>query len=102
MLSKIENEKPNKGLEQFTEEFFLDRSRDLDEMIAALGSDDLETVRKHAHRWKGFSEPYGFDHLEMLAIEIEIECARDNHLKVSELLKSVSEYLEQKKNFLNF
>lgn len=102
MLAKIENEKPNKGLEKFTEEFFLDRSKDLDSMITAFELDDLETVRKHAHRWKGFSEPYGFDHLEMLAIELEIECAREDDQKIAELLKSVSEYLEQKKNFLNF
>ncbi len=95
-LEVISQEKPTKGLEPYIEEFHEDRIKDLKEMSSMLWVNDFESIRKHAHKWKSFSRPYGFIFLEEVALLIEKAAKKNSPSELKEQLSMASKYLDLK------
>ncbi len=99
-MRKIQNpqsEIPLEGLEGFYQDFLTSRETELSELQSALSRADFAEVMSLAHKWKGFSAPYGFGHLGFLAAELE-EAARDASLDLCQALaQEISDYLRSKK-----
>ena len=90
-------EKPLEGLESFYDEFLTNRENEYRELQGALATKNYVAIAEMAHKWKGFSEPYGFGQLGKIAKELE-EMAKANQAeKCQELLKNVGHYLDHKK-----
>ena len=97
----IKNEKPNKGLEIFVAEFYDDRMEELDQAIKLFNEDNLLEISKLAHKWKGYSAPYGFNMLGEMGAQLEISSKENNTENTKLLLDRITHYLELKKDFIN-
>ncbi len=69
--SSDSQEIPSPGLEEFVEEFLTDRLTEIKILRASLMAQDFESIRIQAHKWKGFSSPYGFGQLEKIGCLLE-------------------------------
>lgn len=96
----LSKEKASPGLEEFVLEFYEDRIAELSEMHKFLANHDFSSVQVLAHKWRGFSKPYGFDYLESLSISLEVSSKGEDLHQSNSLLEKISEYLEQKREFL--
>jgi HPt (histidine-containing phosphotransfer) domain-containing protein len=98
-LKDIKEEHPQEGLEEFTEEFLEDRFLELETINNSVAVDDYTQLFEIAHKWKGFSSPYGFNHLENLAIRILDYKNFQKYPKkeIIEILTELKEYLNHKK-----
>jgi HPt (histidine-containing phosphotransfer) domain-containing protein len=67
----LTSEIPLPGLESYYDEFLASRIEELEETRRALIGKNYQIVAEYAHKWKGFSAPYGFGVLGQLAQEIE-------------------------------
>ena len=92
----IENDVPMAGLEQFVDEFYQDRVLEFNDMQEFRKAERFEDIRKLAHKWKGFCSPYGFQGLETLATDLEIECKSNNVEKIDDLISKISKYMIEK------
>ncbi len=102
VLPPIELEKPLEGLEPFSEKFLKDRITEFTEMKRDFESKNLETVKRLAHNWKGFSEPYGFAGLGTIAEALEQAAKNNNTEACFYLIQQVNTYLQRKKEILGF
>jgi len=92
-----QTEIPLAGLEDYYQDFLTSREAELNELRFALTQPDFAAVMALAHKWKGFSAPYGFGQLGVLAAELE-EAARNSSLdSCHALISEVSDYLRFKK-----
>lgn len=92
----IKQEKPVNGLEPYMKEFANDRLSDLKEISSLINDNDLENIAKIAHKWKGFCEPYGFNHLAYLAKNLEKACKSNEKASVKQFFSDISNYLSVK------
>jgi HPt (histidine-containing phosphotransfer) domain-containing protein len=95
-LRKIKNpaaEIPLPGFEIFHQVFLAERKEELNSLKAAFLDTDFEALTKMAHKWKGFSAPYGFQELAETAIKLENASIDSNSSFCSELLNEISAYL---------
>ena len=90
------DEKPSKGLEPFLQEFHKDRTTELKSVMQALELRDFDLIRNHAHKWKGYSAPYGFKRLEIFAEKLEFSSQNENFEECTQLLMKIKLYLEEK------
>ena len=100
-MRKIQNQKteiPLDGLEGHYQEFLGTREAELSDLKKALAENDFTSIMGLGHKWKGFSAPYGFGQLALLAAELE-EAARSSSLdQCHDLTQDIAEYLSFKKN----
>ncbi|WP_372655939.1 hypothetical protein [Halobacteriovorax sp.] len=96
----LSKEKASPGLEEFSLEFYEDRKEELETMLACLANNDLSSIRALAHKWKGFSVPYGFNSLEGLSISLEKSTERECIDETKLLINKISTYLELKGDIL--
>ena len=101
MMVNVKNEKPSPGLEEFCHEFLRDRLSEYQTITRRCEVNDFEQVRKMAHKWKGFSAPYGFNHLEELSTSLEKAASLAEPTKVKALLGEIDLYLKAKMEFMN-
>lgn len=91
------SEKPLPGLEPFFDEFLRDRTEECNgELSTALATSDFEAIRRLAHKWKGFCEPYGFGGLGQMAIRLEQQAAAQNMAECQKLFEQIQAYLATK------
>lgn len=90
------------GLEEFVGEFLKDRLSEMEVVKNSLKQKDLETIKRMAHKWKGYSEPYGFGQLGVLAKDLENSAAKGNFQDCQNQLSSICEYLDQKAKAIDF
>ncbi len=97
----IQNQKteiPLDGLEVHYQDFLASREAELSDLKKALAENDFSSMMALGHKWKGFSAPYGFGQLALLATELE-EAARSNSLEQCHVLTlEIAEYLSFKKD----
>ena len=97
----IQNQKteiPLDGLEGLYHEFLESREAELSDLKKAIAENDFTSIIGLGHKWKGFSAPYGFGQLALLATELE-EAARGQSIEQCNLLtQEIAEYLSFKKN----
>lgn len=87
------SEIPLPGFEEFQADFLLSRRAELQILFKSLREQDFVVLSNHAHKWRGFSAPYGFQELGVMAIELE-ECALSKDAQSCEaLLRGVADYL---------
>lgn len=99
-MFNIDEEKADTGLEEFVPEFLEDRKEELIEMKTNLSSRCFEKIRQFAHKWKGFSRPYGFFHLELLAEKLEVAASASNQQETDDLISQIETYLRAKEVYL--
>ncbi len=89
-------EKPEKGLEPFIPEFIVNRYLDLEKLESFIFDQNFDSIAKLAHSWKGFSRPYGFLNLEILAFKLEDELKVKNLDGCKIIAKDIRIYLKSK------
>ena len=92
----ISKERPVAGLEEFYHEFLADRNSELKEMNAFLERSEFDSIKKIAHKWKGFCAPSGFQYLETLSEALEVKASELSLKDVSEILLQIGKYLDLK------
>lgn len=92
-ISDPSTEIPLEGLESFYDEFIATRKEELKLLQEALGEQNYKLLSEQAHKWKGFSAPYGFQELEVLAAKLEEEALKADFERCLVLLNNVKEYL---------
>lgn len=97
----ISKEKPAKGLESFANEFLEDRLMELKEARISLSSSDFDYVKKVAHSWKGYSEPYGFKILGFIGEKLEETASMQKKSESLQLLEQVDQYLLLKSKYIS-
>lgn len=97
-VSTVLTEKPRKELEPFVHEFLADRMTDWSEMSRYLSAGDLQFLANTAHKWKGYSRPYGFVLLESFAKQLEQAALENNVRQCESTLAGIKEYLNLKKS----
>lgn len=60
-----------KDLEDLIPTFMANRTKELDTLRTALGTDDMEQLRQLGHRMKGVGNSYGFEQISVLGKKIE-------------------------------
>ena len=98
---RIEEEKPQQGLENFEKEFLNDRKNEYLQLIGFLEKNDFSSIDGLAHKWKGFSKPYGFMGLETLAIEVQKSIKDNNRKELGKYIELIRDYLERKEAHLS-
>ncbi|HXH75507.1 MAG TPA: Hpt domain-containing protein [Bacteriovoracaceae bacterium] len=92
-LSDPTTEVPLPGLESYHDEFLASRKGELSVLKEAMKTKDFKVLSLMAHKWKGFSAPYGFQELERLSLSLE-KCAEDEQNdQCNELLMKIEAYL---------
>lgn len=95
-MRKIRNpaaEIPLPGFEVFYEDFLASRKDELIELMSAVSRDEFKALAQMAHKWKGFSSPYGFQELAELAVLLEDAANEENNPECSRLLQEIGAYL---------
>ena len=94
--SSNSQETPSPGLEGFAEEFLKNRFEEINELKNFLALRDFDSIKTIAHKWKGFSAPYGFGKLEDISTKLEQDA--ENHLTSAceNQLLNATKYLDQK------
>ncbi len=90
-----ELEVPLQGLEGFHQEFLMERRAELQLLKDSLKALEYKPLAEMAHKWKGYSAPYGFQELALIAEILEDAALNDDFQKCHEGLKSVEDYLGQ-------
>lgn len=98
-LEALQSETPEEGLEEFVEKFLTDRKREVAALREATHL-EMSQIGKLAHQWKGFSEPYGFATLGMLARELEQAAKTDKKEECRMFLDEIALYLSEKEKLI--
>jgi len=93
-------EKPIDALKGFTGEFMGDRLEELKELDSYQKSGSFDEIRALAHKWKGFSEPYGFQTLAALSKDLEVALDANDVDKSTQLIEEIKKYLLAKKAYI--
>lgn len=88
-----ENEIALPGFEVFHEEFLQSRKEELVVIKASFAAGDFKALEDCGHKWKGFCNPYGFQELGEMAIEMEEAAEKRDFDVCNGLLKRIEEYL---------
>ena len=91
---------PQKALTPFVEEFLSDRGDEILQLTEALDQNDFELVRATSHKWKGFSEPYGFHTLGKYAEVLEQAAINNDSKECHVLITEIKKYLVAKEQNL--
>lgn len=87
---------PQEGMDEFAEEFLLDRQEEWNALSSALQNNELEKAQLLVHSWKGYSKPYGFEGLMNLSIQME-EHLKNRELNLcNNLLREIKSYIDSK------
>ncbi|MCH2534736.1 MAG: hypothetical protein MK008_09875 [Bdellovibrionales bacterium] len=98
--NNFKDEKPAEGLEDFTVEFCNNRIVEIDYLTSQLQQKKFSEIKSLSHKWKGFSSPYGFHHLEKIAHELHSKSQNEDYESCKNLIQEASEYLKQKQLLL--
>lgn len=99
-MPNIADEKASPGLEEFSLEFHGDRVQEVNLILELVSKKDLDAVRKIAHKWKGFCEPYGFNFLEELSINLERAAIDKNLSQIENTINDIVSYLKEKEVYI--
>jgi len=100
-IESIKNECPQQGLEPFVKGFLADRCDESEELAVFLSKSDFEQIKSLAHKWKGFSLPYGFKLLGELSIDLELAAKQSDLGQCELLVQDIKKYLEIKKSLIS-
>ena len=86
---------PEPDLIPYIEGFFLNRRQDLRDCFAALENQDLRSIRRFAHTWKGIARPYGFVDLEGFSQQLEVAATTTSVETTMAWLSKIDDYLNK-------
>lgn len=95
--NNFKEEKPLNGLEPFVSDFCKDRITEVEYLITQAKQNKFSEISNLSHKWKGYSSPYGFQHLETLAIELHLKSEIQDYNSCIKLIDQTYEYLKLKK-----
>lgn len=82
-------------LEELIPGFLVNRTRDLENLKAAAGSGDVESIRSIGHSLKGVGGGYGFDRITELGAALE-QAAKSGQLDdINARIADLADYLLQ-------
>lgn len=84
---------PLAGLEIYRSEFLTARLEELAVVKSAMVIQDYLTVEKLAHKWRGFSAPYGFGTLGILSEELEEYAVLFDQSQCVSIIEEIESYL---------
>ena len=90
-----ELEIPLQGLEGFHQDFLSERRAEFHIIKELLKTFEYKSIAEMTHKWKGFSAPYGFQELALLAESLEAAALNDDFKECEERLMSIEDYLGQ-------
>ena len=102
LLSKEEiiKEAPQKGLESYLREFYDDRLSEIKTAHDYLDRQNFDLIKELAHKWKGYSSPYGFNLLGQLGKELEVASLNREETESREILDLIDQYMTIKVHYL--
>lgn len=100
MRFDVTNEAAENGLEEFVMEFLTDRESELAQLRGGIEQADFVALKKLAHRWKGFSAPYGFVGLGVLSRELEAYAEDGKSEQCQQVSVEIESYLSAKRDHL--
>lgn len=81
------------GFEQFQAEFLKTRREELITLRLNLLELNFQALTNQTHKWRGFSAPYGFQELGLLADELEEQALSKNAQGCELVMLRVADYL---------
>lgn len=99
-LPNLDSESITSGLEPYIPDFVKDREAEIELLDDHLKEHNWQEIRSIAHKWQGFSRPYGFLSLEILAKELGTGSKDEDHNKCEQILKQARVYMDRKKAWL--
>ncbi len=89
--------RPDPDLQDLIPSFMENRRNELADMERAIENKDYETLRRHAHTWKGICRPYGFLQLEVLSRSLEEAAEREDETETRALIAAIRDHLDRVK-----
>ena len=83
------------ALIKFRPEFLQNRIKEITEV---LSKPDFEVMRSLSHNWKGFSRPYGFAELEVIASELGLKAKSKDLEACMQILTKAKSYCIKQEN----
>ena len=93
-------EKPEEGLEDFLEDFIVNRRKDVELMADFFEKNQYEDVKKILHKWEGFAEPYGFGGLRHFSSQIRTVIKLHKSELFGKIHQEIKDYLDYKEQSL--
>lgn len=87
---------PVKELEHLVPEFLEKRKKELASLFTWIEEKNYEEIRALTHKWKGYSEPYGFGRLGELAKDMNVAAHSQDHTTALKLFAEMKLYLKGK------
>lgn len=92
----LSTESPMAGLESHYDEFIQNRLEEIELIKEAITLSDYRLIVNFAHKWKGFSAPFGFGFLGELAKSLEVSAEGFDAKTCLQIIAEVENYLKQK------
>jgi HPt (histidine-containing phosphotransfer) domain-containing protein len=85
--------KVSKDIQDLVPAFMANRHKEVDALRAALEANDLETLRRLAHRMRGVGASYGFPHVSVIGKAIEDGVRRQDRVGLAAQINVYRDYL---------
>lgn len=99
-LEVIHKERPVKMLKQYETEFLEDRKTEMQTLKEFLTQSNLNAIKQIAHKWRGFSQPFGFNFLSESSIKLEEICEKKDIEECWNIYAKIQNYLEIKETII--
>jgi len=91
-----DNETPLEGLEHLVPDFLNKRKIELKELETFIADRNYDQIRQLTHKWKGYSAPYGFGKLGLLAEGLNALAHQQATTEMDSTLVQIKQYLSEK------
>lgn len=97
LVQSIHEEEVIEVLKDQMPSFLENREKELIRLKDFISSANFEEIRKIAHQWQGYCDPYGFRGLGVLAVDLGAAARAEDDGGCREILKWIEMYLKEKK-----
>lgn len=84
-------------LMEFLPQYFLNREKDLSDLLSSLKKADFEKIKSISHKISGTAGSYGLFRLEKLVVDLNIKSKKQNLEECQLVVKEIEEYLKSYK-----
>lgn len=95
-LEALVDHKVDADILKLAPDFIRNRQQDIQTLKSAYSMRDYETIAKICHKLKGFSSPFGFSDLEVLAHNLESASKSQNLQDLESHFSNIQSYIATK------
>ncbi len=95
-LEQLVDHKVDADILKLAPDFIRNRQQDIQTLISAYAMRDYELIAKVCHKLKGFSTPFGFSDLEILAQKLESASKSHNLKDLESHFTNIQSYIATK------